>query len=205
MAFYVQICQARKAKRLPSKPLSPLKQARRERLLDAAEGVFQADGFRGASMERIAEAAAMSKVTLYGYFADKEAAFVAVAERFAKRLGSVFEAALAKPGDLAERLGDALVAKHQAVNDLVRRSSEANDLFATQARLARNVFATMDRDMMVQIALALEAEGCLDPERLARLLFAATQGVANAGSPAWATDVRYVVARLLGNASASAG
>jgi AcrR family transcriptional regulator len=187
----------------PSEPLSPLKAARRERLLDAAERIFQADGFRGASMERLAEAAGVSKVTLYGYFPDKEAAFIAVAERFAERLGVAFAAELNGPGDLVTRIARALTGKHLAVFELVRRSAEARDLFATQARLAGGIFARMDEGMIAQLAVSMKTEGVVEPERVAKLLFAASQGIANVGSDQLGEDIGFLVAKLLGREAGS--
>ena len=181
-----------------SRPLSALKRARRDRLLDAAERVFQAEGFRGASMARIAEAAAMSKVTLYGYLPDKEAVFIAVAQRFADRLQTAFAAALQQPGDLKTRLGDALVGKHFAVSALVRQSPQAKDLFAAQARLSHDVYARADATMTAMVAEALDAQSCAEPRRRAALIFAATLGIANAVAPEQLkADLRFVVEKLL--------
>ena len=188
-----------------SRPLSALKQANRDRLLDGAERVFQAEGFRGASMARIADAAAMSKVTLYGYFPDKEAVFIAVAQRFADKLETAFATALQRPGDLKTRLGDALVGKHAAVFSLVRRSSQAADLFATQVRLAHDVYAHADKAMLALMADALRVQKHAEPDRRAALLFAATLGVAKASAGEQLEhDVRFVVVRLLDDTTRTA-
>lgn len=50
-------------------------------MLDAARTVFLREGFEGASMDRIAAQAGVSKRTIYNNFADKEALFGAVVER----------------------------------------------------------------------------------------------------------------------------
>ncbi|MFM9936800.1 MAG: TetR/AcrR family transcriptional regulator [Novosphingobium sp.] len=55
-----------------------MRAAQRETVLDAAEALFLAQGFRATPIEAIAETASMSKVTVYGYFRDKDAVFVAV-------------------------------------------------------------------------------------------------------------------------------
>src|SRR5579884_822985 len=54
---------------------------RRRNLLEAAERLFLRDGYRHATMERVAEEAGVSKQTLYNYFADKEELFTALLER----------------------------------------------------------------------------------------------------------------------------
>lgn len=59
-------------------------EAKRVSILAAARAVFLAEGFAGASMNAVAEAAKVSKATLYSHFADKEALFAAmVQERYA--------------------------------------------------------------------------------------------------------------------------
>lgn len=52
----------------------------REKILAAAEQVFLHAGFLGANMDSIAEAAAVSKQTVYAHFQSKEALFLEVIE-----------------------------------------------------------------------------------------------------------------------------
>ena len=54
---------------------------RRDQVLDAAEQCFRAEGFHGASMIRIAEAAGMSPGHIYRYFEGKDAIIIALCER----------------------------------------------------------------------------------------------------------------------------
>lgn len=54
---------------------------KRERILDAALEVFSAAGFRGATIDRIADAAAMSKPNLLYYFRGKEAIYTTLLAR----------------------------------------------------------------------------------------------------------------------------
>ena len=49
-----------------------IQQEKRERILEAALDVFSAHGFRGATIDQIAEAAGMSKPNLLYYFRNKE-------------------------------------------------------------------------------------------------------------------------------------
>jgi AcrR family transcriptional regulator len=55
-----------------------LNSSKREQILAGARACFFASGYQGASMNEIAAAAAVSKGTLYAYFADKQALFTAV-------------------------------------------------------------------------------------------------------------------------------
>jgi TetR/AcrR family transcriptional repressor of mexJK operon len=60
---------------------------KRAAILEAAMGLFPARGYDGASMEAIAQAAGVSKLTVYSHFADKEALFgAAVTECCAQML-----------------------------------------------------------------------------------------------------------------------
>ncbi|GFM81137.1 transcriptional regulator [Pseudomonas cichorii] len=67
-------------------------EAKRQAILEAASQVFLESGFEGASMSQIAARVGGSKRTLYGYFANKEDLFVAVAHNVAEGLlGSLFD------------------------------------------------------------------------------------------------------------------
>lgn len=50
-----------------------------EQVLDGARRIFMSDGFEGASVDKIAKSAGVSKATLYSYFPDKKSLFTEVA------------------------------------------------------------------------------------------------------------------------------
>ncbi len=54
--------------------------AKRDDIVAAASSLFIAEGYDGASMNKIAAAAGLTPNTLYWYFSDKDELFVAVAE-----------------------------------------------------------------------------------------------------------------------------
>src|SRR5260221_3577930 len=56
---------------MPFERFEKLAPAKRERILEAAAQEFAANGFEGASVNRILERAQMSKGAAYYYFADK--------------------------------------------------------------------------------------------------------------------------------------
>lgn len=92
--------------------LSRVREARRRHILEAAQRVFLREGYHGATMERVAEEAGVSKQTLYNYFADKESLFIALAETWKER-GGLFQlrdaiAGLASAADPAQHLAQAL-------------------------------------------------------------------------------------------------
>jgi TetR/AcrR family transcriptional repressor of mexJK operon len=75
-----------------SADLTPRTQAKRERIHRAAQALFMQHGFEATSMDAIAVAAEVSKPTLYRYYQNKEALFVAVLEQLA--LHNLYESAL---------------------------------------------------------------------------------------------------------------
>ncbi len=64
------------------------------RVLDAAAGLFLRDGFAATSIEAISAKAGVSKRTLYARFPDKEAVFLAVAQRLIATWLAGFDAAM---------------------------------------------------------------------------------------------------------------
>jgi AcrR family transcriptional regulator len=79
-----------------------------ERILDAAGRVFLERGFRGASVDEIAEAASAGKPTIYARFPSKQALFAAVIERLVRRNTSLD--AFSCAGSSIEQRLDALAA-----------------------------------------------------------------------------------------------
>jgi len=57
-------------------------EARRQAIVEAAAELFQEMGYEGASMNELTKRLGGSKATLYGYFASKEALFVAVIQAY---------------------------------------------------------------------------------------------------------------------------
>lgn len=60
---------------------SEKKQEKESAIIDAAENVFKAVGFKNAKMDDIAEAAGITKVTLYSYFQSKENLYMSITFR----------------------------------------------------------------------------------------------------------------------------
>lgn len=162
--------------------ISPAKRARLDRILEAAEKLFVTRGFRGTAMEAIANEAGISKVTLYNYFSDKEAAFRTVAEKLAEDMQAVFDTALTTHDTPRQCIAAALSAKHALIRDRVRQSPFAAELFLTKDRIIAARFADLDRGFITQISDKLQQSGATKAEahHLAEVLFAASQGIANA-------------------------
>jgi TetR/AcrR family transcriptional repressor of mexJK operon len=67
---------------------------KRRAVVEAATGLFLTRGYAGTSMDQIAAAAAVSKPTVYKFFADKEQLLTAIAAGTLDRAGAPFLAAL---------------------------------------------------------------------------------------------------------------
>lgn len=81
--------------------------AQRERILDAAQQCFIAQGFHAASMASVAQAADMSAGLIYRYFPGKHAIILGIIDRELAR-GRAKIAALPSAGDLAGELAQAM-------------------------------------------------------------------------------------------------
>lgn len=89
----------------PAGPGRPKDLGKRAAILEAAKQMFTQGGFDGASMDQIAAAAGVSKLTVYSHYGDKEALFVAVVKSHCEQQlpSSLFEP-IRPPVPLRERL-----------------------------------------------------------------------------------------------------
>lgn len=80
----------------------------RERVLQAADRLWGERGVRGASLDDIAREAAVTKPTVYYYFADKSALFTAVVCSVLEEHGGALKTASRRGGRARDRLVSAL-------------------------------------------------------------------------------------------------
>jgi AcrR family transcriptional regulator len=85
-------------------------EAKRERILDAARQIFEADGLEAASLRGIAAAAGYTPAALYFHFDSKEALYAEVLAASVARLAEAIEAAASKTEEPAARLSAAALA-----------------------------------------------------------------------------------------------
>jgi AcrR family transcriptional regulator len=185
----------------PETNLSPVKQQRQSKILDAALLLFTRQGYRATTIEGIAEAAAMSKVTIYGYFADKDEIFRAVGQRLANSLQQAVKDQLSRSGTIVDQVAAALAAKHRMVFESVRGSPFSAELFQMNALLMKDIFAKADEQIIGDLADQITSAGThkSEAERKAALLFHASQGVANGAMSAdrAEADIKMLVAAVL--------
>lgn len=83
---------------------------KREQILQGALQIFLQEGYEGTSMDRVAAAAGVSKITIYKHFRDKQGVFTALVERVtAQRFQAVF-------GELSFAEAPETVLRHLAQN-----------------------------------------------------------------------------------------
>jgi len=74
-----------------SSAMTPAAQLKREQILQGAMQIFLQNGYEGTSMDRVAAAAGVSKITIYKHFQDKEGVFTALIEQVtSQRFQTVF-------------------------------------------------------------------------------------------------------------------
>jgi TetR/AcrR family transcriptional regulator len=105
----------------PAPRRTRIQQEKREIILEAALEVFSANGFRGATIDQIAEAASMSKPNLLYYFRRKEDIHEALMQRLLDTwLQPLRE--LDDVGDPLTELGDYIRRKLEMARDFPRES-----------------------------------------------------------------------------------
>jgi len=76
---------ARTERPKPNAPGRPKDMGKRAAILDAAKRLFVEQGYDGVSMDQIAAAAGVSKLTVYSHFGDKDALFAASARAYCEQ------------------------------------------------------------------------------------------------------------------------
>jgi AcrR family transcriptional regulator len=162
---------------------------RRAQLLEVACRLFAQDGYTGASMEAIAEAAGVTKPVLYQHFPSKHALYADLLTIELGRLEAAFEDAIEHAEDNAARLRQGFgayvdfVAVHEdAFRVLFTSSLGREDAF--RERVARF------REWITgRITGIIQAEAGL-PETRARALAAAMVGMAEGAAAWWLAESR---------------
>ncbi|WP_290752999.1 TetR family transcriptional regulator C-terminal domain-containing protein [Amaricoccus sp.] len=161
-----------------------IQSARTEAILDAALDVFSARGFRGATLDQVAEAAGLSKPNLLYYFASKDDVHRALLER---QLDAWLEPLrrIDPDGDPATEIRAYVRRKLEMARDFPRESR----LFASEvlhgAPHVADVLAGPLRALVDEKAAALRAwaaEGRIapvDPHHLIFAIWATTQHYAD--------------------------
>jgi AcrR family transcriptional regulator len=162
---------------------------RRAQLLRVARRLFARDGYRGASMESIAEAAGVTKPVLYQHFSSKRALYDALLVSELGRLTQELETAFSQAEGNEERLRRGF----GAYVDFVDRNEDTFRLLFTEALGVDAAFqeqvADFRRWVAGRVAVIIAAEAGLAVPR-ARALAAAIVGMAEGAAGWWLDEHR---------------
>jgi AcrR family transcriptional regulator len=163
--------------------------ARRAQLLDVARKVFGRDGYRGASMEAIAEAAGVTKPVLYQHFPSKHALYASLLELELGQLTTDLEGAF----DTAEGNQQRLRLGFGAYLGFVEAHEDAFRLLFTEGLGLDDTFQRrVDRFrswVADRITAIISAEAGLPGPR-ARALAVAIVGMAESAASWWLAERR---------------
>ena len=120
------------------------RQARRDQILEAARGLFTANGFHDTSMDNIIAAAGMSSGGVYRYFSGKDAIITAIAQQVV--------------GGITATISDVLkVEPVPPIAEILRRLIIQIDILADgPGRLALQVWGEAQRDPVIAALAAAE-------------------------------------------------
>ncbi len=152
-------------------------EGKREIILQAATPLILKHGLRATSMEAIARAAGIAKPTLYAYFPNKQTIFAVLVEQLIAGWRRDFLTALGGEGDVVQRVGAALTAKHKGAMRLLAGSPHAAELYGAHDRTATAQFRTFDAELSEALEAELAAAGIVRARQLTQLLLAASFGI----------------------------
>jgi TetR/AcrR family transcriptional regulator len=149
-----------------TRPRTRIQQRNSEHILDAALEVFSQHGFRGATLDQIAEVAGLSKPNLLYYFASKEAIHVALLSQLLVTWLDPLRA-MNPEGEPVEELLGYVRRKLELSRDFPRESRLfANEIIQGAPRM-REVIEGELRELVQDKAAVLR--GWMDQGRIARV------------------------------------
>tara|TARA_R110000824_G_scaffold9262_1_gene41534 strand:+ start:378 stop:938 length:561 start_codon:yes stop_codon:yes gene_type:complete len=149
------------------------------RLLDGAMQQFNRHGFAKTSMSDIAEAAGISRTSLYKHFSTKEAVFKGLSERINSRVYETVVAAYSDSGPWNKRLLAVINARVSWVYELLHQSEYGRELINEKNRICGGeILAANDRlKSLVARLLEEEFKEKSKADLLASLLIQSVNGV----------------------------
>jgi TetR/AcrR family transcriptional regulator len=149
-----------------ARPRTRIQARNQDAILDAALDVFSAQGFRGATLDQIAEVAGLSKPNLLYYFPSKEAIYTALLSRLLDTWLDPLRAMKPEGDPVAELIGYV-----RRKLDLARDFPRESRLFANEIlQGAPRMKAVIDTDLADLVAdKARVLTGWMDRGRIARL------------------------------------
>lgn len=156
-------------------------------ILDAALPVFVRYGFRKTSMADIAQAAGISRASLYLSFSNKEELFRAGSARAHENAMNEVISVLKADGDVIARIETAMATFQRSLITPFGNSMQAAELFKTNMELAADITLNTRAQLLEHLASHLsnaEQSGEIDltvtgakPKDLANMVVAAADGI----------------------------
>jgi AcrR family transcriptional regulator len=137
--------------------ITPKAAAKRRRVIEAASLVFRRHGFARTSMDAIAEAAGISRPSLYLVFSSKEEAFAAAVHHLGEVALAGLRAGVAEHETLEARLRYLCEAWAGAGHDRMKENPDAKDLTDPALAPVREVYAKVQGLIAEQLAEAVAA------------------------------------------------
>ena len=170
---------------------------KRKAVLNAGRTLLLKQGSRATTMEAIAAEAGIAKATLYKYYGDKDAVFVALATELLVAVHVAFVAGLAAEGTLTAKVAGALAAKYTVLEDFMAGSSFADELLDVHHKLVGAQVQVAEEETATALVDALRQGGVREPERIAGVLDAAAYGLFRKGKGDLAGGIATVVEGVL--------
>ena len=165
------------------------RQQNSERIKRTALELFKADGVEQISMDRIAEKADVSKVTIYKYFQSKEELFRQVINLYIDEILAETEERLASDGDIVEKLKILMLAQANAPQ---LADSEALSVLLDPGDPTQPGLKSRIRDLMYRIYEEGKQEGHIEESLSFDLLNLYTE-IFTAGFQAKSKDIATVL------------
>lgn len=164
-----------------------------QQILDSSLAVFCRYGFAKTTMSDLAEAAGVSRATLYLHFSNKEAVFRAGSERAHAAVMAEVEERLGADGPAIGRIDAAMNAYLRGLMEEIGASPHGRELFDSNLELSADITLAARRRLTDRIAevlaeadtrgeIGLSALGAT-PRELAGLILASAEGIKLAGGP----------------------
>ena len=170
---------------------------KREAVLNAGRTLLLKQGFRATTMEAIAAEAGIAKATLYKYYGDKDAVFVALATELLVDVHEAFIEGLRAKGTLTLKVAGALAAKYATLGEYMAGSAFADELLDVHHRLVGPRVQVAEEESDAALVAALRGGGVREPERIAGVLDAAAYGLYRKGRGDLAEGIATVVEGVL--------
>ncbi|KJC64344.1 transcriptional regulator, TetR family [Agreia bicolorata] len=182
-----------------------------DQILDASLAVFCRYGFSKTTMKDLAEAAGISRASLYLHFSNKEDVFRAGSQRAHATVMADVEAMLKTDGPAIERINKAMTAYLQGLMEEISASPHGQELFDSNLALSKDITQESRQHLTNRIAEVLDeaavaGEIALDdlgttPTDVADLILATVEGTKAAGGAGGQLSERSsLLMRILGAA-----